>query len=75
MADRGAHVRSLAVDKFTHGEDFDQWVDLFEMAVGIAYRVNDANSIGRKQQLCLEWFPLMIDQATFTLFSGITADA
>ena len=74
MVDREPHVSSLAVDKFKHGEDFDQWVALFETAVGIAHQVNGADKAARKGQLCFEWLPLKIDHATLTLLNGITAN-
>ena len=63
----------LAIDKYNHGDDFDQWVIRFEMAVGLAYTVNEPAKIDKKKQLCMEWLPLMIDDATWNTYSGITA--
>ena len=74
MAEREPHVNSLAVDKYKHGDDFDHWVELFEMAVGIAHQVNGPDKIEKKQRLCLEWLPLKIDPTTFTLFKNIPAN-
>ena len=54
----------LAIDKYNNGDDFDQWVIRFEMAVGLAYMVNKPGKIDKKKQLCMEWLPLMIDDAT-----------
>ena len=63
----------LAIDKYINGEDFDQWVIRFEMAVGLAYLVNEPGKIEKKNQLCMEWLPLMIDDATWNTYCGITA--
>ena len=74
MAEREPYVNSLEVDKYKHGDDFDHWVDLFEMAVGIAHQVNGPDKFEKKQRLCLEWLPLKIDPTTFTLFKNVPAN-
>ena len=73
MAEREPHVHSLAIDKYKQGEDFDLWVQRFEMAVGLAHMVNAPDRLDRKKRLCMEWLPLKIDDATYTTYSNINA--
>ena len=63
----------LAIDKYNNGDDFDQWVIRFEIAVGLAYMVNEPEKIDKKKQLCMEWLPLMLDDATWNIYCGLTA--
>ena len=73
MVDRDVHAHTLAIDKYQTGGDFDQWVIRFEMAVGLAHQVNEPDKRARKERLCMEWLPLKLDDATFTIFCDITA--
>ena len=73
MAEREPHVHTLAIDKYKQGEDFDQWVKRFEMAVGLAHMANAPDRRDRKERLCMEWLPLKIDDATWLTYSNITA--
>ena len=73
MAEREHHANSLAIDKYKQGEDFDQWVSRFELAVGLAHLVNEPDKVEKKRRLCMDWLPLKIDDATYMIFSSITA--
>ena len=74
MAEREPHPHSLEIDKYKHGNDFDQWVIRFEMAVGLAHQVNQPEKRDKKERLCMDWLPLQLDDATFTIFRDIRAE-
>ena len=50
---------SLAIDEFRmHQDDFNQWVELFETAVKLAYAGQQQADI---DQACIDWLPLKLD--------------
>ena len=67
---RPAHAHSLPVDKFQYDhDDFDEWVDLFEDAVGLAHGVGAGPA---RNQLCIRWLPLKLDKTTRTIYENCT---
>ena len=50
---------SIPIENFRSGtDDFDSWIERFESAVVLA---TNASTQGRKQELCLRWLPLKLD--------------
>ena len=72
MVDRPTHAHSLSVDKYNNGEDFDEWANRMEIAVGLAHNVSGDDKKDAREKLCLEWLPLKIDDATWAVYKGAT---
>ena len=73
VGEREVYPHSLSIENYKHGEDFDTWVTRFELAVGLAYNANSEDKAAKRKEQCVNWLPMKIDAATFTLYQGITA--
>ena len=71
--ERDVYSPSLAIDKYKHGEDFDLWIERFQLAVGLAHNASGPDKIAKRNEHCLDWLPLMIDSATWTIYCSITS--
>ena len=60
---------SLPVERFnSETEDFNQWVELLECAVGIAH---NPTSDAAKHALCIQWLPIKLDSHGRTIFRDV----
>ena len=64
---------SLAIENYRHGDDFDEWILRFELAVELAHNVTGPDNLAKRNEYCLKWLPVKIDEATWTLYRGITS--
>ena len=63
-------VTSIPVDRFRSGVDhFDTWIKYFEDAIDVTHPTADAAT---KEQLCIKWFPLKLDDKGRLTHEGIT---
>ena len=64
---------SLAIENYRHVDDFDEWILRFELAVELAHNVTGPDNLAKRNEYCLKWLPVKIDEATWTLYRGITS--
>ena len=72
VGEREVYPHSLAIENYKHGNDFDEWVVRFELAVELAHNVADPDKRDKRDEHCLKWLPVKIDPPTWTLYRGIT---
>ena len=73
VAEKEVYPHTLSIENYKHGEDFDDWLGRFELAVELAHNVAGVDKIAKRNEHCLKWLPMKIDKATYTLYKGTTS--
>ena len=70
MADKPQSAHALAVGTYRYGvDDFSEWVEKFEGAVGLAHGVEPGD---KKNELCLKWLILKLDETSTSTYKSCT---
>ena len=69
MADKTPYSLQVSTFRFQH-DDFEEWVDLFEKSIKLAYPTSDEDA---RKNYCVSWLPLKLDEDARTIFRNVTA--
>ena len=69
MADNTPYSLQVSTFRFQY-DDFEEWVDLFEKSIKLAYPTADEAA---RKNYCISWLPLKLDDDARTIFRNVTA--